>query len=314
MQWHERIGRRLKLRDLHILMTVVQCGSMGRAASSLAISQPAVSKAISDLETTLKVKLLDRTGQGVEPTLYGQAVLKWGLTIFNDLKQSVAEIEYLADPTRGELRLGCTEPMAAGFVSTVIEQLTRQYPKLIFHVTQADSGTLQNRELKTRNIELLVGRIPDLAPADETEAEVLFNEPIVAVAGVRSKWVRRRKVEWAELSDEPWILPPSNSIGMALFTEAFRNSNLPPPQSTVVAFSLQLTTSLLATGRYIGLVPGSMLRVSGDRLGIKALPLKLPVRAGPAGIVKLKNRMLSPVGQIFVEKARELARLLPDPH
>jgi DNA-binding transcriptional LysR family regulator len=76
MQWADRIGHRLKLRDLHIFMTVAQQGSMGKAARQLSVSQPVVSKAIADMEHMLKVRLLDRTPSGAEPTLYGRALLK----------------------------------------------------------------------------------------------------------------------------------------------------------------------------------------------------------------------------------------------
>src|SRR5690349_16499796 len=109
LRWDDRIGRRLKLRDLHVVMSVAQYGSMGKAAAEIAISQPAVSKAIADVEHTLQVRLFDRTPVGVEPTRYGRALLKWGDAVFDDLRQGVKEIEHLADPTTGELRLGCTE-------------------------------------------------------------------------------------------------------------------------------------------------------------------------------------------------------------
>src|SRR5713226_4903034 len=115
-QWSDRVGRRLKLRDLHILLTVANSGSMGKAASDLAVSQPAISRAIADLEYSLGVRLLDRGPQGIEPTMYGRALLKWGTAVFDDLRQGVNEIECLADPTAGELTIGCTEPLAAGFV------------------------------------------------------------------------------------------------------------------------------------------------------------------------------------------------------
>jgi molybdenum-dependent DNA-binding transcriptional regulator ModE len=74
--WDNRIGKRLRLRDLHVLLTVVQHGSTAKAAQHLAVSQPAVSKTISDLEHTLGVQLLDRSPRGVEPTLYGGALVK----------------------------------------------------------------------------------------------------------------------------------------------------------------------------------------------------------------------------------------------
>src|SRR5882762_10087933 len=109
MEWNERIGRRLKLRDLHILLAVVERGSMAKAANALAMSQPAVSKAIADMERELGIRLLDRTARGIAPTTYGRALAKRGLTIFDELRQGVQELEFLADPTVGELRIGSSE-------------------------------------------------------------------------------------------------------------------------------------------------------------------------------------------------------------
>jgi len=128
LQWVDRIGRRLKLRDLHILITVVQSGTMAKAAQQLAVSQPVVSKALSDLERTLGVALLDRTRRGVEPTLYGRALLRHGLAVFDELRQSVEEIEFLADPTVGELRIACTASMIAGFLPAILKVLQRRHP------------------------------------------------------------------------------------------------------------------------------------------------------------------------------------------
>ena len=93
-QWDARLGRRLRLRDLHVFMTVLRQGSMGKAAVELSVSQPAISKAIADLEHTMGVRLLDRTAQGVEPTRYGAALLKWGCAVFDDLRQGIKEIEH----------------------------------------------------------------------------------------------------------------------------------------------------------------------------------------------------------------------------
>jgi hypothetical protein len=93
MDWPDRIGRRLKLRDVHILLAVVQWKSMARAAERLAISQPVFSKAIADLERTVGVRLLDRNRLGAEPTPYGLALLRHGLAAFDELKQGVKEIE-----------------------------------------------------------------------------------------------------------------------------------------------------------------------------------------------------------------------------
>ena len=102
MPWDDRVRRRLRLRDLDILMTVIQAGSMGKAADRLNMFQPTISKSIADLEHTLGVRLLDRKPQGVEPTPYALALIRRSAAAFNELKQGVQEIENLADPTAGD--------------------------------------------------------------------------------------------------------------------------------------------------------------------------------------------------------------------
>ena len=173
----DRVSHRLKLRDLRLLLSVMELGGMGKAAAHLNLTQSGVSKAIADLEHTLGVPLFDRTSRGVEPTLYGRALRKWGNAVFDDLRQGINEIEYLADPTRGELRIGCSEAMTAGFVSAVIDRLTQQYPRLILRVTQDQPVTLQDLYLRERKFELAVGRIQSPFVQEDMEAEILFKEP-----------------------------------------------------------------------------------------------------------------------------------------
>ena len=306
MEWTERIGRRLKLRDLHILLVTTKSKSMGKAAAELAVSQPVVSKAISDLENAVGLRLLDRGPQGVEPTLYGDALLKWGLAVFDDLRQAVKELEFLTDPTAGEVRIGSTEPMAAGFVAAVIEQLSRKHPRVIFHVTPADRITLVKRELRQRNVELVVTSTYGLAPEDDTEVEVLFNDRHVVVASAQYRWARRRPIKLTDLINEPWVLPPPDSIPGAEVAEVFRANGIEPPLAHVVSFSVPLHYHLLATRRFVTMLPLSMLCL-GKGLPLKLLPIKLSVRLRPTGIVTLKNRTLGPVAKRFIGCAREVA-------
>src|SRR5262249_6616283 len=136
----DRIERRLKLSDVRILLAVVEAGSMGRAAERLATSQPAISRAIADLERGLGVRLLDRGGAGVEPTSYGRALIKRGVAVFDELQQGVRDIEFLADPTAGELRVGASIALAAGFVAAAVDRLTRQHPRLNFQLFAGDTA------------------------------------------------------------------------------------------------------------------------------------------------------------------------------
>src|SRR5205809_2328292 len=134
MQLSDRIGRRMKLQDLHILMTVVQAGSMGKAAERLNTVQPAISRSIAELEHALGVRLLDRHRQGIEPTEYGRALLDGGVAVFDELRQTVKNIAFIADPAAGEVRIGCNQLLAASFASAVVDRLSRRYPRVMFHL------------------------------------------------------------------------------------------------------------------------------------------------------------------------------------
>jgi len=306
----EHISRRLKLRHLNVLLAVVQSGSMAKAAEQLAISQPVVSKAIAELENTLGVRLLDRSPRGVEPTLYGRALVRRGVAILNDLRTSVDELEFLSDPTAGELRIGSSESIAAGMLCPIIDRLTRRHPRLTFEVTLGGGlSDLQDRELRAHNIDLIIGRMPRTI-AEDMDAEVLYREEVFVVAGPANRWARRRKIALAELIDETWCLPPLESFPWSLIGDAFRAEGLDPPRSVVIARSILLQNGLLATGRFLTILPGAMLRFSTKSMALKILPVRVPIQPWPVGIVTLKNRTLSPVAQLFVECARDVARPL----
>jgi DNA-binding transcriptional LysR family regulator len=182
MQWTHRIDRRLNPRDLHLFMVVAEHGNISKAADSLAVSRPVISRMIAGLERTLGVPLFDRSPQGVEPTLYGRALRRLAVTVFDDLRQGMQEIEFLADPTAGELRIGCNESMAAGLLTAAIGRLSQRYPKLIFHMELGTSDVLQLQTLRERRCELVVARQIAPHPDPDMDTEALFHErPLVWV-------------------------------------------------------------------------------------------------------------------------------------
>lgn len=310
MQWAERIGRRLKLRELHVLMTVAQHGSMAKAARDLAISQPVVSKTVAELERTLGLKLLDRTRDGIEPTLYGRALLSRAVIIFDELRHSIEELTFLSDPTTGELRIGCTDATMVGILPVLISQLHRSHPGLIFHLTQGVSGASLLNELRNRNVELAIGTMAADLMGDDLQVEPLFDEPTIVVAGIQNRWSRRRSIDLAELIDEPWSLPQPDSAAGRRVAEIFRVHGLPMPRASVICSSVTMHNALVVRGSYLAMSAGHVFAFN-KRLSIKILPVRLPALSGPTGIVFLKNRTLSPLAQMFIASAREVASELP---
>jgi len=310
MQWTDRIGRRLRLRDLHLLMAVARAGSMAQAARELAISQPVVSQTIADLERTLGIRLLDRTPHGVEPTLYGRALLKRGIVIFDELRESVKELEFLADPTAGELRIGCTDAIIAGVLPVIITRLRRRHPRVTFNLTQVQTGSALYEELRQRNVDLIIGRMMMPLKEGDLAAQVLFDDQPLVVSGLHSRWARRRRIEMAELIDETWSLPRPDTVAGALVAEAFRACGLEVPRAHVISNSSSMHYALVMSGQFLAMPPASTIWFGGKRLPIKILPVKLPAVAGPMGIITLKSRTISSVVQLFINCAREVTATL----
>lgn len=308
MDWSDRIGRRIKLRDLHVVLAVAEAGSMTKASQKLAISHPVVSKTISDLEKTLGVRLFDRTSQGVEVTRYGAALLKCGSNVFDEMRQGLRQIEFLGDPTSGELAIGCPEIMNAGIVPAISERLLKQHPRAHLRVIHADIALSQFHPLRERKVELLVGRLPDPFVEDDLIFEPLLEEPFVAVAGLTSQWARRRRVELADLIAESWVLPPYDSAPGGIISGIFARSGLKSPRPSVATLSIQLTTTLIATGKFVGVLPNSVAQFNSRRVGLKILPVKIPTTHYAIAILTLKDRASSPLAKLFIEHARAVAR------
>src|SRR5689334_22740566 len=307
----DRIGRRMKLHDLHVLMAVVQAGSMSRAAQVLYTTQPAVSRSIADLEHAIGVRLLDRGRHGVEPTEYGRALLDGGAAMFDDLRQAVSRIEFLADPTVGEIRIGTHDPIIVGLLPAIFERLHRNYPGISSHVTPVVPSAEQYRGLRERRLDLLLGRL--VAPIDEDiRADILFRDRIVVVAGPKSRWIDRRRIELAKLGDESWALPPPESTIGSLVADAFRKRGMKFPPKGVVWASASLVCALIPHGPYLGTIPVSLLHFGSNLPRLKVLPVDLPVPSWPVGIMRLKNRTLPPAAKLFIDCAREVVSPLRD--
>ena len=308
-QWNERVRRRLKLRDVDIFLAVVQAGSMGKAAAALNMSQPAVSKAIAYLEQTLGVPLLDRSRQGVEATPSGRALIKRGVVMFDELRQGVQDIASLTDPAAGsEVRMGGSEHTVSAIYSPVVRRFSEQYPRMSFHTIVGDLR-MTSRELEARRIDFVVSRMYSPA-SDEHSAEVLFEDPLVVVTGSNNPLARRRKIEVAELLDKPWTLQPRENNFGSFAMDAFRDAGLVPPRISVATTSSNLRGEMLATGRYLSMVPRYWMLLPRRHPSLSILPVEFPNTRIKVAIITVKNRSLSRATELFIDHVRAITKPL----
>jgi DNA-binding transcriptional LysR family regulator len=302
----DQLGGRLSLRDLRMFMTVAEQGNLAKAAKSLSISRPVVSKSIANLERALGVRLLDRNPQRMELTDFGHALLKRSAAVFDELRQGVSELKFMAGPNSGELRIGASEYMAAGLIPAVIDSLTGRIPQALFKL-ELDNAIDQ---LRDRRVEFVIARLLSPQVEADLDAEVLFYERVFVAAGPASKWAGRRKVTLSELANEQWILAPPEIVEGSPLVEAFRAAGLAMPEVKVLGLSLPLRNGLLATGRFLTIVPGSVLSFGAERMLLKALPVELPNWRLPVALITLKNRTLTPLARLFIDTTREMAKRL----
>ena len=310
MDWDRRVGRQLRLRDLHVLQAVAQHGSMAKAAAHLSVTQPAISQSIADLEAIVGVTLLDRGPRGVVPTLYGEALMRRSLEALDALKQGMRDIEFLTDPGSGEVSVGADMSyIAGGFMSAIIERLSERHPRLTVHVveTTTAAGGPAFRELRDREVDVMLGRLSTPLPDDDLMVEKLLDEAIVVVANATSKWAGKYKIALKDLQDEPWILAPGKNIARGLVEEAFQAEGLTPPRPHVTTYSMQLRMQLLATGHYLTVFTDTTVRYSAERWCLKVLPIELGRRL-PVVAVTLKHRTHTPSVHAFLEQARAVTR------
>jgi DNA-binding transcriptional LysR family regulator len=305
----DHVGRRLKFRDLQVFFTVVQAGSMAKAANQLGLTQPAVSDIVAGLEQMFAARLFDRNPRGVEPTIYGRALLKRGRAAFDELRQGIKDIDFLSDPKAGELKIGAPASVLGGTLSLAVESFCRQYPRVILHFDEVTSPGRDFPTLREREHDLILARIArPLADEEDLNVEILFQDRLVIAADMHGKWARRRRIDPAELVDASWILTaPHTSVYLSV-AEAFRERGLAMPKISLMALSGHLRMSLLSRGPFVTALPSSLLRFNATKFALKVLPVDLQIPGYPVAILTLKNRMLSPLVGIFIEHVREVAK------
>ena len=229
-------------------------------------------------------------------------------------RQGIQEIEFLADPGVGEIRIGAPESVSSATLPAIIRRFSQQYPRAHLDVDTTDV-TAAMPKLRDRSLDLVMalGGIAreDISRASDLKVEILFNDELVVVADIHGSWARRRKIDLADLADAPWILAPSGFSNIVL-AEAFHARGLDMPKVSLKTFSIHIRANLIAGSPFVTTLPRSVLDHYAHQLPLKALPIALPPRTWPLMMVTLKDRTVSPVVERFIKCAREVAKSMTD--
>jgi DNA-binding transcriptional LysR family regulator len=304
-----QIKSRLRMRHLQLLYLLSKGGSLRQAAESLSLTQPAVTKALQELEDVIGETLFQRTNQGVTPNALGAAAMRYAKLVFADLDCFHEELDALMSGSLGKIRIGAMGSLSGRLIPRAIIRLQQTHPKLGISV-MIDTSDILLQALERGQLDLLVARIPVGWDQDALDFEPFGEEFIQIVARKEHPEMGRKDVGLATLTHYPWVIQSQQTPLREIFNQIFREAQIQPPTQIVETASTTLTFSLVQQTDTIALMPLSLLDFYRSIGMLDRLPIPLSVHLTNFGLISRKNRSPTPSMIIVREAIRSEFELL----
>ena len=299
--------QRVSIRQLRLVATITEVGSMVRAGEVVGMTQPAVTKAVRDLERDLGVQLFQRGNRGVTPSIYGDALVRHAQGVLAQLEHAAEEIDDLAHGAGGRVAIGTLLAASAWLLPKAIVRLRAERPRVVVDVVEGTNDRLQPMLLRG-DLDMVVGRLSEFRHRAGVHQEPLYSEEIVILTRPGHPVARQTEPRLADLQEIDWILPPPETTLRRQLEKAFFDAGLDPPRCAVQSVSLLTNRQLLYDSDLIGAWPRG---VAADELAhgrLVSLPLHLTEILWPVGVSTRKLARLSPAAEALLSVLRATGR------
>jgi DNA-binding transcriptional LysR family regulator len=298
------IRNRLRLRHLRLLVALAERHSLRAAAEDMAMTQPAATKALQELEELVGLPLFTRHTRGMIPTVYGTAVTHYAQVVFEDLAKLRDELVAIESGDVGRVRIGAVMAPAPELLTQVIIALKLQHPRLQI-VVQIETSDLLIAALQQDQLDLAIGRLPDSIPTHDLTFEALAEEALAIIARpAHALSTQKPKAGLQTLTIFPWILQPHPSPMRQIVDQTFREGRIAPPVSIVETSSILTTLPLVLASDMLAVLPDSVARYYAALGVITILPQSLRGRLAPYGLILRRNRRITPATQLVIDAVR----------
>jgi len=297
---------RLKTRQLLLLIALDEERNIHRAAEVLHMTQPAASKQLKDLEDMLEVRLFDRLPRGMEPTIYGEAMIRHARMALTSLSLAHDDIVALRDGLAGQVEVGVIMTPAMSLLPRAIARVKQEAPLLRIGVQLESSNVLLDR-LQRGTLDFIIGRVLEHDGDAGLDYEEITEEPACAVVRPGHPLLARDNLTLKDIAGCAWILPPPGSILRHRFDMMFRREGLSPPVNVVDTTALLLITALLQQTDMLHVMPAEVAGYYASLNVLSILPLQLPCKMDAFGIVRQRGHLLSPGAQVLLRAVRDEA-------
>ncbi|SOY70121.1 LysR family transcriptional regulator [Cupriavidus taiwanensis] len=297
------LRKRLQMRHLRLVLALAGHGTLRGAADELALTQPAATKALQELEDIVGALLFTRHARGIAPTLFGEALIRYARVVLSDLDALRDEFAAIAVGVVGKVRIGAILAPVPDLLSGTINGLKAHYPQL--HISlQVDTSDVLVQALRQDALDVVVGRIPADVLAQDLAFEPLGEETLSIVAGPAHPQAGKRAVRLASLAGCPWIIQPAASPMRQIIDQAFRDARVPPPEDVIETSSIMATLPLLAASERVAVVPDAIARYFAALGALAILPVALRGRLVPYGLITRKRRASTPGMRLLADALR----------
>lgn len=298
---------RVRTRHLLLVVALAEQGSIHRAAGVLSMTQPAASKMLKELEEILDVPLFERLPRGVQPTAYGQALLRHACFVVGSLDQAGDELQALKSGAQGHVAIGAITAPGVALLPDVVATAKRAHPGMQLSVEIDTSNVLLER-LAQDKLDLVVGRLGTSQDKLGLRYEPLALEPVCAVVRPDHPLLGRRGLGLADLVDEAWIVPPAGSVLRHRFELMFQRASLTPPANLIETAALLFATRMLECSDTVAVLAAEVAAYYASHAMLALLPVDLPCHMDDFGIITRSDQVMSPPAERVVAILRETAR------
>jgi DNA-binding transcriptional LysR family regulator len=297
----------VEFRQLTHLLAVAEKGTIGKAAESLGISQPALTKSIRTLEAALQVKLLERRPRGVSPTVYGDAVIARARSVRLHMHDLLNELESLRAGIGGTIRIGMAQSVASRLIPLATLRLLADYPNVRFAVTTGAVDRLVAL-LVAGDIEFAVTPFGRQSFGSNVVEEFLFHDRPMIVVRADHPLAGYAQLQPRQLVDCKWVLSDVSTPLRRAFDQIFVSDNLPPPKPMIESDSVIYTKSILMQTDFASFFPRDQILLEEKARLLSCIPVKTDIPARPVGILRRRSETLSPFGQVLIATLKALCR------
>ena len=306
------VRARLKTRQLLLLIALDDHRNIHRASEALCMTQPAASKQLKDLEDMLEVRLFERLPRGMEPTLFGETMIRHARMALTSLAAAHDDIVALKKGLTGQVEVGVIMTPGMALLPRAIARVKAQAPLLRIGV-QMDTSKVLLEQLKRGTLDFMIGRILEEDSAGGLQYEELSGEPACAVARLGHPLLARTDLTLQDLATQPWILPPPGSVLRHRWELMFRRAAIDPPADAVDTTALLVITALLQQTDALHVMPVEVARYYASLRALAILPIELPCSMDAFGIITREDHLLSPGARALLQEVRAVGKDLYRP-